>query len=131
MNYYYFFFFLNAQLQAPLGKPCLVPGSKIFLMSQQVRRCAIRCLSPVLYSPPSSPFLADWLAVPNGWAVEWGLATWPTGKQHSPLTAFQAVPSLQNACLCESANMEWNSATNASLKSCKGMTRISSALRNI
>lgn len=88
-------------------------------------------VSHLPFSPLLPPFLADWLAVPNGWAVERGLATWPTGKQRSPLTAFQAVPSLQNACLCESANMEWNSATNASLKSCKGMTRISSALRNI
>lgn len=87
---------INAQLQAPLGKPCLAPGSKISWMSQQVRKCAIRCLSPVLFLPPS---LLDWLAVPDGWAVEWGLATWPTRKQQSSLIAFQAVPSPQNACL--------------------------------
>lgn len=103
MNYYYYFiiifFFLNAQLQAPLGKPCLVPGSKIFLMSQQVRRCAIRCLSPALFSPPSSPSLADWLAVPNGWAVEWGLATRPAGKQHSP---FDSISSRAFSAECMS-----------------------------
>ena len=50
--------------------------------------------------PPSlPPSLQDWLAVPDGWAVEWGLATWPTRKQQSSLIAFQAVPSPQNACL--------------------------------
>lgn len=49
----FFFNCLNAQLQAPLGKPCFAPGSQISWMSQQVRKCAIRCLSPVLFLPPS------------------------------------------------------------------------------
>lgn len=121
-----FFNCLSAQLQAPLGKPCFAPGSKIW-MSQQVRKCAIRCLSPVLFLPPSLP---DWLAVPDGWAVEWGLATWPTGKQQSSLIAFQAVPSPQNACLW--GLLIWNgTAGTVNLKSCKSMRWISSALRNI
>lgn len=126
-NEKFFFNCLSAQLQAPLGKPCFAPGSKISWMSQQVRKCAIRCLSPVLFLPPSLP---DWLAVPDGWAVEWGLATWPTGKQQSSLIAFQAVPSPQNACLW--GLLIWNgTAGTVNLKSCKSMRWISSALRNI
>jgi hypothetical protein len=98
-------------------------------MSQEVRKCAIRCFSPVLFLPNSFPssLLPDWLAVPDGWTVEWGLSTWPTGKQQSSLIAFNAVPSLQNACLW--GLLIWNgTAANANLKSCNSMKWISLAL---
>lgn len=56
--FFFSFICLNAQSQAPLGKPCFAPGSKISWMSQQVRKCAIRCLSPVFFFPHPLPGLA-------------------------------------------------------------------------
>lgn len=116
----FFFNCLNAQLQAPLGKLCLAPGSKNLLdESASEKMCNQVSLTRPL-PPASVPSPADWLAVPDGWAVGWALATRPTPTQPSPLTAFQAVPSPRNACLWGLLIQNRTAA-----KSCKSMKWIS------
>lgn len=97
---------LNAQLRAPLGNPCLVPGSKISWMSQQVRKCAIRCLLPVLFLSPSFPLrlacCAWWMGCRMGSShlAHWKTAIFPNSISSR---AFSAE------CMSlGSANMEWN-----------------------
>lgn len=110
-----------------LGKALLCPRLQNLLdESASEKMC-----NQVSLTRPFPPSLLDWLAVPDGWAVEWGLATWPTRKQQSSLIAFQAVPSPQNACLW--GLLIWNgTAGTVNLKSCESMKWISSALlRNI
>lgn len=130
MNFFIYLYIsrLNAQLQAPLGKPCFAPRLQNLLDESASEKMCNQVSLAHTFLPSSLP---DWLAVPDGWAVEWGLATWATGIQQSSLIAFQAVPSLQNACLW--GPLIWNgTAGTVNLKSCKSMKRMSSALlRNI
>lgn len=54
------------------------------------------------------PSLPDWLAVPDGWAVEWGLATWPTQKTAIFLNSISSRAFSAECMSLGSANMEWN-----------------------